>query len=64
MRKTAIRPEEVDFWKFHMEDPLIGQIFLPTPTPPALQTVSHPQYILRYRQRTSHNVNYRLQHRL
>lgn len=32
---------------------------LTTPTPPAGQTGSHPQCILRCRQRTSHNVNYK-----
>ena len=28
------------------------------PTPPALQTVFLPRYILRFHRRTSHNVNY------
>ena len=29
----------------------------PTPNRPTGQTVSHPRYILRFRQQTSHNVN-------
>ncbi|MBO5451931.1 MAG: hypothetical protein J6A11_10375, partial [Lachnospiraceae bacterium] len=28
------------------------------PTPPALQTVSHPQYISPFHPETSHNANY------
>ena len=35
-----------------------GLTIAPKPTPPALQMVSRPQYILQFRPGTSHNANY------